>query len=315
MPEPVRPTSGRRLAPAAGLAGAAVLLLLLGAAARSPGSGRDLTVQVEASRTSFKRGSGPRVDYTLRVASRTEQHLSLSVTVPSVVTRGQGRARDEGGTLLGPLLGVTADSADGSSARPVTTTVGAPGCSPRGLAPHGSDGSSTDFDLFVTAGGTVDIHVGYLVHDRPLWPGADYRLAVVARPEDGGAPIKARGPQLRGRGPHGTLVTLSTRPASAAWPQIARLLPRIRAGRTVEVHGRTSPPLRSRRVAVRAAHGRQRGFHLVRRVRTDRRGRFVLRDWRPRAHGVYELAVATPAVGRRVLADYACPVAFRLVGR
>jgi hypothetical protein len=179
---------------------------------------------------------------------------------------------------------------------------------------HGWEIAVQRLDLTFPPNSSTDITAPYLRSRVLPWPGADYRIRLVALPLDAMGErdttrpsIVAVAPRIRVRGPVGVRIITHVLPKPYASH-------RFRLGDAVTIRGRTTPILRRRVLVFRSRHGEH--VTTIARLRTDSRGRFGPFRWRPRHTGFYShwLAYRGPAHAH-VRSDRSCPQPLRVRSR
>jgi hypothetical protein len=257
-----------------------------------------VTVSGELSPQTLSWPRANRMSLTLRLqAGSAPQPLRIVVSTPSLRSVAMGVERREGSPI--------AWSGDGretglSDFRLESVVSGLPACSPRGGAAHGFELAGRTYRAALAPGASAQLSLDFALDTSTApWPSTDLRPDVTVN----GQAVALAAPRLTG--PTGTAVTLDSTPRLS--PSPLKRLRAVRLGRTITMRGRTQPPLRHRRLRLRVTRGRVPEATLEP-IRTDGHGRFTHR-WRPAVAGHYELWVLTPAVGRHIRADYACPAA------
>jgi hypothetical protein len=185
-----------------------------------------------------------------------------------------------------------------NSRRPL---VGLPAC------PHGLEIATQRLDLTLPSNSTTVVDAPYRRSLDLPWPGADYRLAVVALPltSDGRRDtsqkaVTARPPQIPIKGPVGVRIIVRVSPDPFATRR------RFRLGNAIVVRGRTTPALRNRKLSWRYRRGTSTRTATI--IRTDRRGRFGPMRWKPNATGRYQHWLSYHAAPKgKVRSDRSCP--------
>jgi hypothetical protein len=201
---------------------------------------------------------------------------------------------------------------------PARYASGVPACSPR-VPAHGGDLESRAWDVLVPAGQTAVATLNFRTADARPWPDTSYGVTFLADPrlvsgQSGtlAAPLRVRASGPAVRGPRAVHIRLRSRPQSDL-PSTHD--PSVRRGRSVAIGGSTSPLLRKTRITVTVTGPLDtRLTPRTRRitVRSDHRGRFVLRHLRLGPRGRYEVGASARGDGRRVVGDYTCPLGFRV---
>lgn len=274
-----------------------------------------LEIRVHHAPDVVRAGITDQVRYTVELAaSGQDEHFSFGFQASSFGTwRGQPT---EGSPLV--FLGETLSLAGGTLLGPARFSSGVPACAP-GVRPHGLDLESRTWDVLVPADRTAVATLDFaLVRDLP-WPDTSYGVTFLAdsRLVSGqrstlAAPLRVRAPGPAVRGRRAVHIRLSSRPRSHL-PSNAD--PRVRRGRPITIRGTTSPILRRATVVVTVTGPLpSRSERRVRRipVRTDRRGRFVLRHLRLSKRGAYQVGAYARPTAKGVAGDYTCPVGFRV---
>jgi hypothetical protein len=243
---------------------------------------------------------------TLRFsAGAAPQELQVVVSKPLLRSVAMGATRIEASPLAtdgdAQVSGLT-------EYRPVSVLTGRPAC----LAYHGSEPVSRNYVIALAPSTSASMVFKFRIAPLAPWPTSDLRPVVTVNPASAGTSIVTRGTAIPFarvpiHGPTGTRITLDSSPRIS--PMALQRPRSIRRGRTIVFRGRTSPPLRRRRVRLRFLGQSHRPRTVS--TLTDTAGRFEYR-WTPKAADSYEVAVLTPAVGRHVRADFMCPVGVRV---
>jgi hypothetical protein len=288
----------------------AVPLIGLGVLAPAAGADPEMRVAVTPPVLSFPGASG--LTYRIDISTGDAPERFALELAP--------RLLPDGGAGLTPaseprLTGAGAIPSQGLA-------IGIPGCSPARNRFHGYEPQTTTVDLAIPERTTTTLVADYRVGAFTPWPGANVglRIRALRRLTDGtqgtlSAPaVRLRSPQprldLRRRS--GVRLRLFTSPRSDSTAGNRRPA-RIARGRRVLIRGDTWPRLRNVRVRLAAVYPGSARLRTIATVRTDRRGRFRYRRWRPRRLGGYELWVFYPRQRERFLSDHRCPRGFRLV--
>ena len=274
-----------------------------------------LEIRVHHTPAVVRSGVTDQVRYVVELAaSGQDERFSFGFQASSFGTwRGQPT---EGSPLV--LLGETLSLTGGTLLGPARFTAGVPACAP-GVPPHGLDLESRIWDVLVPADRTAVATLDFALTQHLPWPDTSYGVTFLAnarlvsgQPGTLAAPLRveAPGPAVHGR--RAVHIRLSSRPRSHL-PSIAD--PRVGRGRRITIRGTTSPILRKTKVVVTVVGPLpSRSKVRIRRipVRTDRRGRFVLRHLRLGERGAYQVGAYTRPTADAVAGDYTCPLGFRV---
>ena len=255
------------------------------------------------------------VRYTVELAaSGQDERFAFGFQTSSFGTWG-GRPT-EGSPLA--FVGETLSLAGGSLLGPARFSAGIPACAP-GVPPHGLDLESRTWDVLVPADRTAVATLDFALTQHLPWPDTSYGITFLASPRlvSGQtstlvAPLQVRSPGPAVRGRRAVHIRLSSRPRSSI-PSIAD--PRVRRGRPITIRGTTSPMLRKTKAVVTVVGPLpSRSKVRIRRiaVRTDRRGRFVLRRLRLGSRGGYQVGAYARPKADGVAGDYTRPLGFRV---
>ena len=137
----------------------------------------------------------------------------------------------------------------------------------------------------------------------PSWKGTDYTPTLNWETPTG-TPVPIAVPAVTMQGPTGVRIQIVTKPQGAQQHAII-------SGARVTISGSTDPRVRSAVVRVSAryfptAYGKTPKTTLLGLVRTNAAGQFVIRGWRPRATGAYQLLSSITNVDSQLQPDSTC---------
>lgn len=274
-----------------------------------------LEIRVQHTPEVIRVGVTDQIRYTVQLAaSGQEERFSFGFQASSF---GTWRGRPiEGSPLV--FVGETLALTGGTLLGPARQVSGIPACAP-GVPPHGLDLESRTWDVLVPADRTAVATLDFVLTQHLPWPDTSYGVTFLAdarlvsgQPSTLAASLRVRatGPPVRGR--RAVHIRLSSRPRSSI-PSIADA--RVRRGRPITIRGATSPMLRRAKVVVTVvgplpSQSKVRIRRIA--VRTDRRGRFVLRRLRLGKRGAYQVGAYARPKADGVAGDYTCPLGFRI---
>lgn len=234
-----------------------------------------------------------------------------------MVLRGSGSQEGRARYAL-PVVGVALDGSGVVTGRSIRVAL--PGCSPTHNLFHGYEPVTAQVDLVVPANTRTALVASYRAGAFTPWPGASIgvRVRALRRLSNGRVgtlsvaerDVPTPKPRLRLQR-SGVRLALWTRPHSDS--TINGRASRTVRGRPITVAGSTWPHLSKERIRLAVVAPRSSRLQTLARVRTDSRGRFRYRGWRPRALGRYQLWAFYAGHEGRFVPDHRCPRGFTLV--
>lgn len=270
-------------------------------------------VQAQTLTPAFSYPGVRHLTFSLRMsAGETPERFGLRIETPRYGSKSRpegspiGPEREPGGLFLSDGPG---------SVRLNAVATATPLCSSRKRF-HGYEPSTHFFRVDLPARSVTTLTVRYVTGGFAPWPDLSYAPSFVMSPGNDGSPspersVKPRNPSLSTTRT-GVRIRLKTTPRSSPTPE--HPIRTIARGRAVIVSGRTEPPLRGARLALKYSGPGGRVMRTLARVPVDAKGRFRFDGWRPRRRGGYEVwalyrrSVAFP----EVLSDYSCENYFEL---
>jgi hypothetical protein len=298
--------------------GASALALAVGAVI-APISSADLSLSGTLFAPTKVDASTRYVLYYLQMHSTaTAELFSVKMTPPPFATVG---GISEGESINGPTA--IALQGPGTLGDLVQTPSVIIPCSPRESAFHGYATGLASVDVLLPPNSGTTLAVRYAIGRRAPWVDSDFRLKFTVQGHlvgsyPPGSPFAATptvaspvtmttaGPVVEGR--TGAHILLSTTPqGTPGAPYAPRTIARHQA---VAIGGRLLPADGGRRIVLQWARGSG-ALRTLTTVRTDSRGGFTARAWRPGAPGTYELWASYPTQPGGLVRDTtSCPLRF-----
>jgi hypothetical protein len=301
------------------------VLIALGALILAPASAAGFTVQ-PSSPASVEIGAPNVVTYRLAfVGGPGGDQFQVAVSPPKL---------PEGGTAMG-LVGQARASGSGAAVKvnPVITFEYPPGAcaSVPGYALRGYGGRRATADVTLAPGGQLTLEYDYEIGRYPIRPG-DSLAPRITFPggiiSDSPPPIFVDFPEPSRVGASGVDIGLSTNPGGSSSVEIAPPFPfpgnpvaqapaaTVRRGKPIDVFGATNPPIHAQRIDLLYTGPRNENPRLLARVKTNDRGRFAFRDWKPKRTGLYNVTAAYPSQQPDLRSDSAaCSKALQIAPR
>ena len=308
----------RRRASPRRLAVVGALALGVGAVV-APSSNASLTVNGTLFTPSTVNASTHSVLYYLQMHSTTSEELfSVKMTPPPFATVD---GLDEGASIDGPTdVALQGPGTLGDLVQ--TPRVIAP-CSPRVSALHGYATGVASVDVLLPPHSATTLAVRYAVGRRAPWVDTDFQLKFTvqgslagsygAGSPFAGAPTVATAQTLTTAGPligspTGAHILLSSTPQGTVGGAHAPTT--VARNGSIAVRGRLLPAIAGRKIVLEWSRGNG-PLHPLEAVRTDARGGFAARGWRPSPAGTYDLWASYPAQPGGLVADStSCPLRF-----